>query len=185
MFLTYSAKLQDKRVDHKLETMGYSLADCEVFYSPIRGYLIYLGGLLLVIAPFCWPFYTVIADYYIRFLLYFTLVYLVLAYLNNSYALTEKQLIVINPNFPFRKVVVYDLASIQKVRIDHSKLRFILWVLLILGCNYVEIYTTNQVQRFYSIFLEVDAYDENITEKTMSSFSNALHKRAVKVDMNI
>jgi hypothetical protein len=185
MITGVSAKIKDKRISKYLEKKGYNLAECEIFYSPITGFLFYLVILIAFTIPLWFYFPLLISKYPYFFLIYFIVQYLALAFLNNSYVISQHKLIVINPNFPFKKVKVYEFAEIDKIKIDDSGLALITWVLLIFYCNYIEIYTADKTQRFYSIFLEVDYFDENITEKTLDDFNTTLCKHNIVTEFNL
>ena len=91
----------------------------------------------------------------------------------------------INPNFPFKKITIYDFAEIEKIKIDDSKLKVISWVLLIFSSNYIEISTNENTERFYSIFLQPDAFDENLTEKTLDDFNAVLCGKHILTEFNL
>jgi hypothetical protein len=180
-----SAKIKDRRIDKYLEKKGYNLAECEMFYSPITGFLFYLLILIAFTIPWCVFFPLLILKYPYYFLIYFTVQYLALAYLNNSYIITQQKLIVINPNFPFQKMKVYEFGEIENIKIDNSWLTLLTWIFLIFCSNYIEVHTTNKVHRFYSIFLNVDCCDENITEKTLDDFNDNLAKHNIATEFNL
>lgn len=95
-----SAKLKDKRIDRILKKHGYTLSNCEIFYSPITVWLFLLPFFLLtIISTVSYFFFYLIYLFPLYFLLYFMLGYLVVGYLNNSFVITENKLLVINPNF--------------------------------------------------------------------------------------
>jgi hypothetical protein len=189
MLIGFSDEIKDRRIDKYLDKKGYNLAECEIFYSPISIYLFYLFYLLLLILsvlPMGFYFLKYIFKYPYYFLIYFIVQYLVLAYLNNSYVITQQKLIVINPNFPFQKMKVYEFGEIDKIKIDNSGLALLIsWIFLIFCSNYIEVYSTNKVRRFYSIFLEVDCFDENLTEKTLDDFANTLSKNSISLKFNL
>ena len=189
MLIGFSDEIKDRRVDKYLDKKGYNLAECEIFYSPISIYLFYLFYLLLLTLSAI-PIELYFKIYNFKhpycFLIYFIVQYLVLAYLNNSYVIAQQKLIVINPNFPFQKMKVYEFGEIDKIKIDNSWPVFLItWIFLIFSSNYIEVYSRNKVRRFYSIFLAVDSFDENLTEKTLDDFSNALSKNGIKVKFNL
>jgi hypothetical protein len=51
--------------------------------------------------------------------------------------------------------------------------------------NYADIKTNNGITRYYCIGLEADAYDENLTEKTIDNFEMALRKNGIYVQSSI
>lgn len=185
MIVGISAKLKDRRIDRRLEKIGFNLVDCEIFYSPITVFIWYLLILIAFTAPICFFIPMVIWNYSLFFLIYFLIQYIMLAYLNNSYAIVHEKLIVINPNLPFRRMKVYELKKIEKIVIDRLKTSFLTWVFLIYDCNFVEIIMNGKRQRFYSIYLQIDCYDENITEKTLDNFNSSLKKQNIAIDFNL
>jgi hypothetical protein len=180
-----SAKTKDRRVDNILKKRGYDVAGCEIFYSPINIWLFFLGILFLVAIPFSWYLIRLAYMLPLYALLYFLVSYLIVAFLNNSFVLTATQLLIINPNFLFRKVISYDLKQISKIKIDSSKWLWLTVIFAHFGKNYVEIASENKTQRFYCTMLEVDAYDENLTEKTMDDFQASLLKHNLSVEFNL
>jgi hypothetical protein len=106
--------------------------------------------------------------------------YLVSAYSNNTFAITADELVIVNPNYPFRKHSVIPLAAISYLHIGEYSPT---WrkLLLFLSNNYIDLTMGSDTSRYYCIGLEADAYDENLTEKTIEDFQNELEKRNVKV----
>lgn len=184
MIVAVSAKIKDRRVDGILKGMGLNSSDCEIFYSPIAGFLFYFLILIAFVIPIFFLTPVVIFNYPYHFLIYATAKYLILAYMNNSYVIYHKQLIVINPNFPFRSVKIYEIDQIEKIVIN-NRLSFFTWVFLIFCPNYIEVHSNRKTQRFYSIYLEEDYFDENITEKTLDDFNSALNKMHVPTDFHL
>jgi hypothetical protein len=97
----------------------------------------------------------------------------------------QHKLIVINPNFPFRRSTSYNLEAIHHLKIDQSKWLWLTFVFAHGGGNYLEINTNQEVHRFYCTCLQVDAVDENLTEKTMDDLHFALEKRNVPTEFNL
>jgi hypothetical protein len=135
---------------------------------PVSFYIFYLAYLF----PVC-------------FLIYFIAGYVVVASLNNSFVITDSKLVVINPNFPFRKVKSYSFEQINKVKIDSSNLLYITAIFAHFGSNYVELTTQDKVERFYCTSLDVDAFDENFTEKTIDDFHASLKQHKVYIEFNL
>jgi hypothetical protein len=186
MILTgISAKIKDRRVDRILRKVGYDITACEIYYSPVRVWL--FGWVLLLVAaiPVSFYFFHLAYQFTCYFLLYFLLGYVVVGYLNNSFVIVPDKLLVINPNFPFNRVVSYNLKRVRKVKIDNSAWLWITAIFAHWGNNYVEISTENRVERFYCTCLEVDAFDENFTEKTMDDFQAGLLKVNVPTEFNL
>jgi hypothetical protein len=181
-----SASLKDKRVDRVLEKLGYEAAACKIFYSPVMVWVYYLALLLATLIPLT-SFYLVVLMY--RFPVYWVPYllsgYLAAAYLNNSFVLAPDKLLVINPNPPFRRVVPFELENVRKVTIDRPKWLWLSTLFIFLGRNYVEISTDGKTERFYCASLELDAFDENLTEKTIDDFHFALEARNVPTAFNL
>lgn len=174
--------IKDKRVDRVLRRAGYEPEKCEIFYSPPQDiYFFWLAMLLLL------GFGSIyIVWYYLKPILIYVLLAIPFAEgLNNSFVITGSHLVVIRPGFLFKRVVVYELTAITKIKIDQSPM---LWALVLFigpSRNYIEVITDNQTKRFYCISLNLDAFGENTTEKTMDDFHAALIKHKVAVEFNL
>jgi hypothetical protein len=180
-----SAKLKDRRVDKVLIQNDYNLEDCIIYYSPIVGLLYYAGifvaftsGMILLLVYYACVKFTMFFSFHL------VIGYLLSAFLNNSFVITSKELIVINPNFPFKRFEKYDLNRIQKVVMDNSWLILFSWIFL-LSSRYVCIIDELKQRKFYCAYLERDAYDENITEKNLDDFQAHLKKLSIKTEMNL
>lgn len=181
MMTGVSMSLTDKRVDKKLKRMGYK--NYEVFYSPIKSWwimmlaismqsILYYGGLFYLMYLF--PLYS---------FLYLFILYLIAARLNNSFAIENNKLLIINRNFPFYTFKVYEFEEIEIIKIDKmikfSWLEMILFLLgFSCGTNYVEIKTSTQIKRFYCAGLDRDYYDENWTDATLDDLHFFLDKHS-------
>ena len=181
-----SLKLVDKNVDKILLNSGYEKP--EIFYSPITSLIAFWGMLISMILL---PLTLLIIDIlfskpsiFIAVLLYMIIGYLVVSILNRSFAITDKELLVINSHFPFCGIESYKLEEISDIKISSS------WALRLLiifgfGNNYIKVKTKNQEKKFYCLFLEVDCYDENWTEKTLDDLENALKLKRINVKLEI
>lgn len=174
-------ELKDKRVDKILLQQGYK--DAEVFYGPISIWLITFVGYLL--APALGLLIGLITNPWILLLLpYLFIAYLFNAWHSSSFAIAAGKCCIINPNWPFRKFIAIDLKAIESAggKKYHKK-----WMMVFAfsGSNYIEIKTDEGVQRFYCANLEADAYDENMTEKTIEDFLYALERAGIPVQMNL
>lgn len=183
--IAFSAKLKDKRVDKILEKSGQNMAECTVFYSPIVGFWAYFAIFIAVLIPFSLKIAGLILQYPRYVVLYLIVQYLALAYLNNSFVLTPKNLLVINPNFPFQHCTTYALDQVEKVTIDRSGFRWFSWILLIFTSHFTAISSRGATRRFYCMLLERDAFDENITEKNLDDFQAALTQQGVVLDFKL
>jgi hypothetical protein len=185
MFVGISAKLKDRRVDKILIENDYNLEECTIYYSPITGWFFYMGLLIAVSsAYFFFIIYYVSINFAVFLALYCCLGYFICAFLNNSFIITSKELIVVNPNFPFRRFEKYDLNAIQKVVLDDSRLILLSWIFL-LSSRYVNVHDEVKQRKFYCAYLERDAYDENITEKNLDDFEAHLKQVGIKTEMHL
>ncbi|MDJ1504225.1 hypothetical protein [Xanthocytophaga agilis] len=117
--------------------------------------------------------------------MYFLLGYVVCGYLNNTFVFTTDKLLVINPNFPFTKVVTYKLNQIENIEIYRSLcIQGIGWIFFQSG-NYVTITIGGDRFRYYCGSLCVDTFDEDITEKTMDDFHYALKERKIPAQFRL
>lgn len=180
MLTGVSLNLKDKRVDKILQAKG--IVTPEVFYSPVK-----TGPVaLLMLALFTFPaiFLLPFPKYSLLILPHLPFVYLVYAYHNTSFALHDEKLTMINPNFPFKRIETVEIAEIELITIDK---RIIHWHLLFLlfGRNYVMIKTKQGVKKYHCACLELDAFDENWTEKTIDDFHLRLKEKDLPVVFNL
>ncbi|UZR98854.1 hypothetical protein [Chondrinema litorale] len=179
-----SAKLKDKRVDKILIKHGYQPNSCQIFYSPIKYWRFTVILALITVIPFIGlglKYFYLIIDFKYFILGYLFISFLIWRRMNNTIVLTEGQLLIINPNPPFRKFIKYDLAKINKVKLAGSKLKFILWLFLSSG-NYIEITSNNKNHRYFCIALKLDTYDENFTKKTLDDLHHTLRNKNLPVE---
>ena len=154
-----------------------------IFYTPISAWLFFLVMFLVLLLPILVEAIPIIWESSWEYLLlYLCCAYLVAAYLHNSFAIAEGELLVINPNFPFRKVRSYPLSSVLSVQIAQSRWLSIVWLFGSLGKNFVEIRTFKGKFRYYCTSLDIDCYDENQTRLTLDDFHVALRQEEVSVD---
>lgn len=153
--------------------------DAEIFASPFETWLTYTAFLLCGGIGLLPLFYNYGSLYFI--LLYALCSLLINGKLNNSFALNNQELIVINPYIPFRQVERFELNTIKQITITKAKLPW--WrAFIIMGDHYIEIETHTRRQRFYCVNLETDAFDENFSEKTIQDLNHSLLKRHLKVN---
>ncbi len=182
MFITgFSLKLKTKKVDKILLEKGYTLEECEIYYSPITSWFVLIAMMLSFFIPFV---FTDLLSYKYNFwmciLTYFIVGYFFIAYLNNIPVLVKNELIMINPYFPFRNFEVFQIEAIAMVKIDESSF-LPAWIFLVFKSNYLE----NYKKRFYCSSLQVDSFDENWTEKTMDDFKYSLLQNGVMVEFEL
>jgi hypothetical protein len=179
-----SLKLVDKKVDKICKEN--KLIDPEIFYSPISSWFYLIG---LITSVFGTGFLVLIYLYPInKYLIFIPIPYLLVSYflsckLNNSFAITTKKVVIINPNFPFRNYIEFNKNDIKKITIDKSNKTFFN-LFLIINQNYVKIETKNQIETFYCDGLEIDSYEEIWTDKSLDSLNYALKKSNLLVEFN-
>ncbi|MBO9699953.1 MAG: hypothetical protein J7604_07065 [Sporocytophaga sp.] len=178
MLISLSARIKDKRVDKIAIKQGYK--DYEVFYSPLSIWLFFTFYILMLSLSLALAF----LEYWCYWPGYLVPGYLISAYRNNSFILTEDELVVINPNFPFRNLRCYKIECIQKVKIDKNKWFYFLIMFIEFENNYVQINSEGKRKTYYCNGLNIDAYDENFTGKTLDDFSHSLTKKNIQVDFN-
>ena len=184
MFIGISGRLKSKRVDKQLQAAGYS--DYEIFYSPLSVWATYcmllpygFGGFLPIAYNFLRPWIFPVAAFLAGYIL---IARSVASQLNNTFAITNNELVIVNPYFPFKKITSMKLDSILSVRISNQPFR-LRKLFLCFDSNFIEIATQNgETTRFYCHGLEQDFYDENLTEKTIENLVYALEKRNIKVE---
>jgi hypothetical protein len=179
MLLGISAKTKDRRVNKIAKRLGYN--NYEVFYSPIGNWLFFIGYLMILALPVVIFFLT----YWYWLLIYLALGCLFSAYLNNSFIIAEKELVVINPNFPFRRIRSFKIDRISKIKIDENKFLKILSIFMITENNYIQIYSEEKKYKFYCSGLNIDAFDENFTEKTLNDFAYVLRDKEIIVEFEV
>ena len=172
----FGDKNKDFRVDKIAMRHGYSIY--EVFYSPI---IIWIFMTIYFLVLSISAFFQFLGEWY-YIIPYLLFGYLISSYLNNSFVITEKELLIINPNFPFNSFERYSIDSIEKVKIDSNKWLYLLFSFLIFDNNYVKITSKDKTRVYYCIGLQFDAFDENFTEKTLDDFSASLSKKDIVVE---
>lgn len=180
MLIGVGLKLKDKRVDKMLRAKG--ITEAAIYYSPIMFWLLFW---VLMIQPALWLIVVLSSSVYGLLLIpYFITSYLLYAYHFNSFAFHNDQLIIINPNFPFRKMTILPLKDIQQATIDKSKRK---WpqAFMLFSENYLLLQTNTCTIKYYCAGLEEDAYDENWTEKTIEDLDITLRERGVATDFKL
>lgn len=77
----------------------------------------------------------------------------------------------------------YNFSDIDQIIIDKSYMRYITWIFLTSG-NYVDIVARGKYKRFYCTCLQLDAYDENMTELTIDDLHYALKDKRIPIAFN-
>lgn len=184
-----SFEFTDKRVDKLIKKQGFK--DSEIFYSPLNVWLALCGFLLVISIPFMLEFlfnffskYSVLEKIIIASI-YPLFCYVIVMIYNRSFAITDKELLIINSHFPFSSVKSFNLDEISEVKISHDKkLQFLLFFGFF-QTNYIQVKINDQELRFYCLFLDVDCYDENFTKKTLDDLAQSLHQKMVNVSLEI
>ncbi len=171
---------KDKRVDKILVALGYDTY--EIFYSPMMfpviGTLLILwvgGGYAIFICYPQWQLFLIVI-----LGLWSCIYYLVSACRSNNFAITSDALVIVNPNFPFKKYNIIPLESITNVNIGEytSNWRKLLFLLFL--NNYIDVQRGNQTTRYYCIWLEADCWEGSFNDKTIDDFASELQRRNVK-----
>ena len=55
---------------------------------------------------------------------------------------------------------------------------------MLFDCHFIDVFSNNKRQRFYSIYLELDTWD-NLTEKTIEDFDYSLKKNKIVTEFNL
>jgi len=181
----FSMKLKDRRVDKIL--CDKKNLNNQIFYSPILTWIVFWLILFCVVIPLVFIFWQLIWDslgYNLFSILgvYFGIGYLIAAKLNNSFVLNEKDLIIVNPNFPWNKVRHIKMNDINRIEIDEDVHYFVASLFGIVERNYIKVFTKKGAFRFYCMGLNIDCFYENWTEKTLDDFKRALEKMGVKTE---
>ncbi len=171
-------------MDKILLENGYLIKQCEVFYSPIRVGVFYFLMLLTIAIPYSFFFLTKYT-YLPYCLIYGVLGYLFYGYSNNSFVITENQLLVINPNYPFKKICIYNFEQIQNVEIGNENFWALGIVFLSFENNFIKISTKDYTKKYSCLGLELNSFDENVTEKDFDDFHHSLKKIPVNLTSNL
>lgn len=184
MDLRGTVKLRDKRIDKIARRLGYT--EFEVFSSPMVTWLLVICCIALSAFPLIIDVVsnTPVRIVFLLLLLYVCASYFAAAYANNSFVVTEHDIVVINPNPPFRQSQKFPVKDIIGMRMD-SKNQTLLSLLRVSGGNYVEIVTHAGINRFFCVCLETESFDENYTGKTMDDLYTALLQKGIKVEFAI
>ncbi len=169
----------DKRVDKLL--LKNDIVSSKIYYSPISIWLLFLVLFAMQLIPFIYSFLII---YFLLLIPYGLTSYLLSAKLNNSFVITENQLVVINPNIPFRQFKVIPMETITEIVIDESS-NPLYYIFFILATNFVTIKTADKSETFFCIGLERDAFDENLTEDTLESFNDHLVRKGIQVQFKL
>ncbi|MEM7514093.1 MAG: hypothetical protein AAF388_24425 [Bacteroidota bacterium] len=53
------------------------------------------------------------------------------------------------------------------------------------GGNYLEVYSSSSIKKYYCANLDIDCFDENWTELTLDSLHGSLKEKGVAVEFNL
>ena len=181
-----SFKIKDKRIDRAIIHLGLIPDECEIYYSPIAVWLMHLGLLLTLVGLLTYPVVMHSPVVILVVLCWFCLGYLFSARLNYSFVLAPRQMLAINPNFPFKKCIVFDFEDIKSIRIARPPFGHrVLVPFMIAGGKFVQIRTSTQVHTCYCIELRLDALDENFTEKSLDDLHASLKNKGLAVEFQL
>ena len=183
MIPTSSNSITDRRVDSLLQK--HQFFDFTIYYSPITSLAIVWGLLLLMAIPLLMNILPKIPYWYVWVPGWGIFAYLLASYLNNSFAINGSKLIVVNPNFPFKRVQAYNLTEIKSIKIASAKYVYLAGLWGVFGGNYVEIETESGKRRFHCSELAVDAYDENWTKLTIDDLQEDLKQKGLKLEFKL
>ncbi|MEM7654925.1 MAG: hypothetical protein AAF399_02255 [Bacteroidota bacterium] len=99
-----------------------------------------------------------------------------------SFAITENDLWIINPSFPFRSIQSVLIAEITQLTLKRSYPGWILSPFGLFGVKEFRLQTESFRKKLLFTGLNLDAYDESWTEKTLDDFHHTLVKRGVRVE---
>jgi len=163
----------------------------EIFHSPIWIWWMFW----IVIFSMGLSFWFALLRYFISLFSFETVIiyvigyvvisYLIIKFLNRSFAITDGKILIVNSHPPFREFEYFNFNQIQKVKISSDWRLKILIIFGIFHTNYIQIETKFQKKRFYCLFLDVDCYDENFTEKTLDDLATSLKSKGVIVNLEI
>lgn len=173
-------RLVDKKVSRVVQKL--QLVHYEIFYSPAVTWIVIFLFVLIPGLPILISFFS--KSLFLCVLLYFIVSYLVNGYFNNSFVLTEKELIIINPNLLFKNVCRIDIDRIATITIDDKGLKW-QYLLCIFSNNYVQVKAAGFDKRFFCVSLDRDCFDENLTEKTLDDFTVLLRTKGIQTNLNI
>lgn len=175
-----SFKIKDNRVDREIIKLGFAPEACEIFYSPIAAWL---WPHVMWLALFAYPLVAYFPISIPILLCWFCIGYLLAAWQNCSFALTSRQMLAINPNFPFKKRVVCDFEAITSIRIDKSPTwHWMFFPFLIARGKFLHIQTTTKAHTCYCAELRLDVYDENFTDKSLDDLYLSLKNKGLEVE---
>lgn len=182
----FSLDLEDKRVDKILLDRGFK--ESEIYYSPMKVLLVFWIMMVSIMIPL---FFEILFHYFttalIIFFTYLMFCYLYIGIFNRSFALTDKEFLVINSHFPFDGLRSFRYEDISELRISSGwELIFpMIFISLNFRTNYVQIKTTNHKKKFYCLFLDVDCFDENWTKRNLDDLHGSLRQKGINVIMEI
>lgn len=180
-----SLKLTDKRIIPVLQKNGYAID--AIYCSPIQSWLLLFSLLLSAMSPilisiFAVSLWAVLAG----LLIYFVMVYLYNNRYYNSFAIQpDRSIVVVNLNWPLRRVKRIHAESVIQIRVASVKEKWWYIMLCHFRGNYIEItFNNKETERIYCSGLLLDAFDENWTERTFDDFYCHLIRLSYKVEVD-
>ena len=185
------AKFRSRQVDALFQQAGYSGND--IYYSSIKTWFIWAPLSLVFVSffaidffPSASAFFDFAISHWLFLLSYFVITYVFSAFVNNNFALTCRDLMIANPNFPFRRQMSIPYEDIEAVKIDRLKAPLILFFIIgSFGRNYIEIRTSAITRRFYCFNLpQYYDYGPDSGIKTIDEIAMALQHQGIAVTFN-
>ncbi len=162
-----------------IEEHGY--ANYNLFYSSLLDqlYVVYIcimASILLYFAqPLIWPILLLI--------FYFICAYLFGAQKNNSFALVENALLVINGRTPFANFDVFEFAAINAIHISSNK-NPLFRIFIIPSNTYVQI--TDAFNKEHKYYTNLDFEEESKDkEKCLEALAHNLNIKGVRTTIDI
>lgn len=181
MFFFGPMKLKDKRVDKMLAQNG--VQNAETFYSPVQ---IWLYFILMILLPGIGIVIPALGLWGIGIVLVYTcLSYLLYVQRSNSFALTEDTFYILNPSWPFGRLESCRLEDIHMITFGEDKIPWLRRIFIWSDANFLEITTHSGTLKYACAGLELDAFDENFTEKTLDDLRYRLEARSIPVTWNL
>jgi len=170
--------LSDKRVDKLIRNSGFNPSEFKLYYSPIK--MIWVDLVLLVfVSGIIFMIYEKVIELIIYLPAYLVIIYLLGAKLNNTIAVKNEFILIVNPNFPFTKLLIYNIKDINSIEVKHSPLRFLLWGFFISTGNNINIRSMGTNKKYYCTSLELNAYDENFTKLDLDDLITHLQRLGI------
>lgn len=178
MFLFGQMNIKDQRIDKMLAQNG--IPEAVIFYSPVQ---VWLYLILMGLSTGIGIFVTALTSLWLLSLI---LVYLSVSYLlyincSHSFALTGDTLYILNPSRPFRRFEALPLEKIHAVTLGEDKSSWLRQVFIWSDVNFLQVASDKGIAKYPCIGLELDAFDENFTAKTLDDLRYSFELRNIPV----